>query len=121
MTRREKNLLSNLKEQLHHAAGNFQSFAQALKERTNIFDISLFCIFVRGMNVEFKVIEDLLRLKSMGHSCRSDNIFRDVIFLTEAVVKFRFTILKYSPYCSIKHGTTYAIINNIALQKKQFH
>jgi len=45
-------LSSNLKEQLHHAARNFEAFSLVLDEST---DIAHLCIFVREIDVEFNV------------------------------------------------------------------
>ena len=56
-TRRVENLSSNLKEQLHHVAGNFEAFALALDERTDISEIAQLCVFVRGIDTEFNVTE----------------------------------------------------------------
>ena len=87
--RKVKNLSSNLKEQLHHVAGNFEGFAPALDESTDIFDIVQLCIFVRGIDTEFNVTEDLFSLRSMRGTCTGDDIFCECnSVLTEANLSY---------------------------------
>ena len=74
ITKRVEDLSSNLKEQLHHVAGNLEAFALALDESTDIFDIAQLCIFVRGIDIEFIVTEDLLSLRSMRGTRTGDDI-----------------------------------------------
>ena len=75
ITRRVEELSSNLKEQLHHIAGNFKAFSLALDESTDISNIAQLGIFVGGINTEFNDTEDLLSLRSMRGNCTGDDIF----------------------------------------------
>ena len=89
ITRRVEDLSSNLKKQLHHVAGNLESFALALDERTDISDIAQLCIFVRGIDTEFNVTEDLLSLRPMRGTRTGDDIFRECnSALTEANLSY---------------------------------
>ena len=89
ITRRVENLSSNLKELFHHVAENFEAFALTLDESTDISDIAQLCIFVRGIDTEFNVTEDLLSLRSMKGTCTGDDIFCECnAALTEANLSY---------------------------------
>ena len=89
ITRRVEDLSSNLKEQLHHVVGNFEAFALAFVESTDISDIAQLCIFVRGIDTEFNITEDLLNLRSVRGTCTGDDIFCECNFaLTEANLSY---------------------------------
>ena len=86
-----EDLSSNVKKQLHRAAGNYRALALALDKIKDIFDISLVCIFVQSIAAEFKVTEDFLSFWSMRERDigQSHNIFRKCNSAhTEAVLKF---------------------------------
>ena len=61
---------------MHRAAENFETFALALDENTDICDVPQFCMFVRGIHAEFIATEDLLSLQSVRDTFAGDDNLR---------------------------------------------
>ena len=78
VTRRIDSLSKNLTEQLHSLATKFSYFALALDESTDVKDTAQLAIFVRGIDTNFNVTEELLTVRSMKSSTTGEDIFNEL-------------------------------------------
>ena len=82
VTKRVENIACNLKEQLHSLASKFMAFSLALDESTDVSDSAQLAIFIKGVDVDFNVSEELLTIRSMKGTTTGEDIFKEV---TEAM------------------------------------
>jgi len=82
VTRRIEDLGSDISLQLKERARNFTHFSLALDESEDISHTSQLIIFVRGINQNFEVCEELATLKSLKDATTGENIF---LSLTETL------------------------------------
>ncbi len=77
VTRRIEDLSNNIKQQLYNLTPQFESFSLALDESTDLSDTAQLAIFVRGIDVNFNIYEELLELRPMKDTCTGADIFRE--------------------------------------------
>ncbi|XP_042299832.1 general transcription factor II-I repeat domain-containing protein 2-like, partial [Sceloporus undulatus] len=75
ITRRVEELGDNLKQQLQNSAKNLSYFSLALDESNNIHDSAQLLIFIRGINDNFEVTEELAALQSIKGTTTGEDIY----------------------------------------------
>ena len=68
-----------MKKTLKDKAQDFEFFALALDETTDITNTAQLAIFIRGVTSGFKIHEDLLSLESMHGTTRSEDLFEKLL------------------------------------------
>ncbi|KAL3879998.1 hypothetical protein ACJMK2_032270 [Sinanodonta woodiana] len=68
VTRRVEDIASNLHQQLERASETFIWYSVALDESTDVSDTAQLLIFIRSVDENFKITEDIAGLYSM-HAC----------------------------------------------------
>ena len=71
-------LASNSYQQLTAAAQNFETFSLALDESTGVTDVSYCAVFIRGVDKDFNVTEELLDLLPLKGTCTGQNVFNEL-------------------------------------------
>lgn len=79
IARRVEDIGQNLQGQLQTKAETFSFFALALDESTDICDTAQLLIFVRGIDQEFTITEELASLQSMKDRTSADDLFEEVV------------------------------------------
>ncbi|CAH1173813.1 unnamed protein product [Phaedon cochleariae] len=77
-TRRTEDLGDNLCEQLREKAQLFEWFSIATDESTDVSDTAQLLIFVRGIDENFNVCEELLQLCSLKGTTTEEDLFRQL-------------------------------------------
>ena len=75
---RIRELASNSYQQLTAAAKNFETFSLALDESTGVTDVSYCAVFIRGVDKDFNITEELLDLLSLKGTCTRQNVFNEL-------------------------------------------
>ena len=75
---RVENIERNSKSQLKDKAGKFVCFSVALDESVDVSDTSQLLLFIRGINANFEITEELASLHSMHGTTTGIYIFREV-------------------------------------------
>ena len=75
---RVENSERNSKSQLKDKAGKFECFSVALDESVDVSDTSQLLLFIRGINANFEITEDLASVHSMHGTTTGIDIFREV-------------------------------------------
>ncbi|XP_042325950.1 general transcription factor II-I repeat domain-containing protein 2A-like isoform X1 [Sceloporus undulatus] len=78
ISRRVEELGDNLKQQLQNSAKNFSYFSLALGESNNIRDSAQLLVFIRGINDNFEVTEELAALQSIKGTTTGEDIYEMV-------------------------------------------
>ncbi|XP_050519731.1 general transcription factor II-I repeat domain-containing protein 2-like [Daktulosphaira vitifoliae] len=79
ITRRIEDIGKNLQDQLQTKAEQFSFFSLALDESTDNRDTAQLLIFVRGIDREFTITEELASLQSMKDRTSADDLFEEVL------------------------------------------
>ena len=69
----------NIQKTLKDKAQDFEFFALALDETTDITNTALLSIFIRGVTSDFKIQEDLLSLESKHGTTRGEDLFEKLL------------------------------------------
>ena len=78
MARRIEKLSSDIKRQLGDSAASFDYFSLACDESTDASDTAQFLIFLRGVDDDMNVTEEMLDLKSLKGQTRGSDLFLTV-------------------------------------------
>lgn len=73
--RRTEELSNNVKTQITRQAQHCQFFALAMDESNDVSDTAQVTIFIRAVNDDFDVVEELLGLKSLGGTTKGTDLF----------------------------------------------
>ncbi|KOX68953.1 General transcription factor II-I repeat domain-containing protein 2 [Melipona quadrifasciata] len=76
--RRVEDIESNIKSQLKGKAKSFKWFSLAVDESTDITDTAQLMLFIRGINTEFEVTEELVSVNSLHETTTGEDIFKEV-------------------------------------------
>lgn len=76
--RRIEEMADDLLSQLASKAAKFEFFSLALDESTDVSDTAQLLIFIRGVDSNFEVTEELAALKSLKGTTTGDDIFQKV-------------------------------------------
>lgn len=77
-TRRTEDLGANLCEQLRDKAQSFDCFSLAMDESTDVSDTAQLLIFVRGIDENFTVYEELVKMCSLKGTTTREDLFHHV-------------------------------------------
>ena len=83
VTRRIEELGSDIESSLMKLCLKFETFSLAIDESTDVTDIAQLAVFVRGVDSDFNVTEEMLGLQSMKGTTTSEDIFHEVKNLTK--------------------------------------
>ena len=75
ITRRTEELAHDISQQLKNLVQSCTFFSLALDESTDICDVTQLGIFIRGIDDQFSVFEELLSLESLHEKTRGSDIF----------------------------------------------
>lgn len=89
--RRIEDIGSNLVLQLNENMKKFEWFSLALDESTDVMDTSQLLLFVRGVDKDFIVTEELVSVHSMNDTTTGENIFKEV---KKSLVKYNLQLKK---------------------------
>ena len=78
VTRRMEDLSGEVFSTLSEKAHSFQYFSLALDESIDVLDTAQLLIFIRGVDKNFQIVEDLCALRSMKDTTTSENLFLEV-------------------------------------------
>ncbi|XP_064107212.1 general transcription factor II-I repeat domain-containing protein 2-like [Macrobrachium nipponense] len=78
VTKRKEDLSGEVFSTLSEKEHSFQYFSLALDESNDILDTAQLLIFIRGVDKNFQVVEDLCALRSMKDTTTSENLFLEV-------------------------------------------
>ena len=76
--RRVDDIGNHIKSQLKDKAKGFKWFSLALDESTDITDTAQLLLFIRGVNTEFEVTEELASMNSLHGTTTGEDIFKEV-------------------------------------------
>ncbi|XP_057671356.1 protein FAM200A-like [Diorhabda carinulata] len=76
--RRIEMMANDIKTTLTHRMAGFESFSIALAESTDLSDTAQLAIFIRGIDKEFTVTEELLALQPLKATTTEEDIFNEV-------------------------------------------
>ncbi|XP_036357567.1 general transcription factor II-I repeat domain-containing protein 2A-like [Octopus sinensis] len=79
IVRRIDAIAVNIHEQLLTASGRFQWFSIALDESTDIQDTAQLLIYIRGIDENFEITEELLSMESLKDTTTGKDLFNSVI------------------------------------------
>ncbi|KAF0749188.1 general transcription factor II-I repeat domain-containing protein 2-like, partial [Aphis craccivora] len=79
ITRRIEDLGLNLFEQVQDKVKHFQYFSIALDESTDMVDTAQLLIFLRGVNANFEITEELRALESLSSTTTGEDIFKALL------------------------------------------
>ena len=78
VTRRVEDLGSDIESSLMKLCMKFETFSLAIDESTDVTDIAQLAVFVRGVDSDFNVTEEMLGLQSMKGTTTGEDIFLEV-------------------------------------------
>lgn len=78
VVRRIDMMADDIKKKLTDRMTDFQAFSIALDESTDLSDTAQLAIFIRGIDKEFTVTEELLALQPLKGTTTGEDIFREV-------------------------------------------
>ncbi|PNF17745.1 hypothetical protein B7P43_G07069 [Cryptotermes secundus] len=78
VARRVEDIGSNITNQLINKANDFEWFSLALDESTDITDTAQLLLFIRGVNADFEVTEELASMNSLRGTTTGEDIFKEV-------------------------------------------
>lgn len=79
VTRRIDLMAENIKATLSNTVGNCVSFSIALDESTDISDTAQLAIFIRAIDENFTITEELLALQAMKDTTKGKDIFEEIV------------------------------------------
>lgn len=79
IVRRIDAIAMNIQEQLLTASGSFQWFSIALDESTDIQDTAQVLIYIRGIDENFEITEELLSMESLKDTVTGKDLYNSVI------------------------------------------
>ena len=79
VTRKIVDMADDSREQLKIVSKKFEYFSLALDESTNISDTSQILIFVRGVNADFAITDELVEMRSMMSTTTGADIAAETI------------------------------------------
>ncbi|PNF36282.1 hypothetical protein B7P43_G06505 [Cryptotermes secundus] len=88
VARRVEDIGSNITNQLINKADDFEWFSLALDESTDITDTAQLLLFIRGVNADFEVTEELASMNSLHRTTTGEDIFKEVEMLTKYNLKW---------------------------------
>ena len=78
VARRIEDIGSNVFHQIADKARNFQLYSLALDESTDVCDTSQLLVFIRGVDSEFNVTQELASVHSMHSTVTGEDIFKEL-------------------------------------------
>lgn len=78
VARRIEEISSDIKRQVSERGGNFDYFSLACDESTDLSDTAQLLIFLRGIDDDMNITEELLHLKSLKGQTRGADLFMSV-------------------------------------------
>ncbi|CAI9716044.1 transcription factor II-I repeat domain-containing 2-like [Octopus vulgaris] len=78
VARRVEHIERNIKSQLKDKTSKFVCFSVALDESIDVSDTSQLLLFIRGINANFEITEELVSVHSMHGTTTGIDIFREV-------------------------------------------
>ena len=78
VTRRVEVIGEHLHETLKESAKFFKYFSLAIDESNDTTDTAQLLIFIRGIDVKFRITEELCSLRSLKSTTNAENIFSEV-------------------------------------------
>lgn len=78
-TRRVSSCIADIDQQISDKMKKFLAISIAVDESTDIRDIAQCCIFFRGIDNEYNVVEDILHLHPLTDRTRGEDIFKCVM------------------------------------------
>ncbi|PNF32668.1 hypothetical protein B7P43_G13122 [Cryptotermes secundus] len=78
VARRVEDIGSDITNQLINKANDFEWFSLALDESTDITDTAQLLLFIRGVNADFEVTEELASMNSLRGTTTGEDIFKEV-------------------------------------------
>lgn len=76
--RRIEEISNDIEVQLKQKVSKFQWFSLTIDESTDITDTAQLLIFIRGVNSEFEITEELLSMRSLHDRTTGEDIFKEV-------------------------------------------
>ncbi|CAI9741099.1 Hypothetical predicted protein [Octopus vulgaris] len=123
IVRRIDAIAVNIHEQLLTASGRFQWFSIALDESTDIQDTARLLIYIRGIDENFEITEELLSMESLKDTTTGKDLFNSVI---NSSIRSRLTLNKQAsittdgaPSLTGKHSGLVKLLNDKI--KEDFH
>ncbi|GBP26069.1 General transcription factor II-I repeat domain-containing protein 2A [Eumeta japonica] len=71
-------MVNDIKTTFTHRVAGFESFSIALDESTDLSDTAQLAIFIRGVDKEFTVTEELLALQPLKGTTAGEDIYNEV-------------------------------------------
>ena len=71
-------IVQNLSEQLFEARKLFERYSLALDESTDIYDTAQLLVFIRGIDENFEITEELLSLEHLKDTTTGQDLFESV-------------------------------------------
>ena len=81
VTRRIDELATNIETGLKELASKFKYFSLAIDESTDVANIAQLAVFVRGIDADFNITEDMLGLQAMKDTTTGEDIFQELKIL----------------------------------------
>ena len=78
VVRRIGGIAQNLSEQLFEAGKSFEWYSLALDESTDIGDTAQLLVFIRGIDENFEITEELLSLEHLKDTTTGQDLFENV-------------------------------------------
>ena len=78
VTMQIEDIMGNLELYLKNRAANFDCFYLALDETCNVRDTAQLLIFLRGITVDFQIMEEVAAMQSTKGTTTGNDIFREV-------------------------------------------
>ncbi|GBP17497.1 General transcription factor II-I repeat domain-containing protein 2A [Eumeta japonica] len=78
VVRRIEMMANDIKTILTGRMAGFESFSIALDESTDLSDTAQLAIFIRGVDKEFTVTEELLALQPLNKTTTGEDVFNEV-------------------------------------------
>ena len=78
ITRHIEELATNIESTLKELASKFVYYSLAIDESTDITSTAQLAVFVRGIDQEFNITEEMLGLQAMKDTTTGDDIFNEV-------------------------------------------
>uniref|UniRef100_A0AAG5D2H1 SPIN-DOC-like zinc-finger domain-containing protein n=1 Tax=Anopheles atroparvus TaxID=41427 RepID=A0AAG5D2H1_ANOAO len=76
--RRIEEISNDIEVQLKQKVSKFQWFSLTIDESTDVTDTAQLLIFIRGVNSEFEITEELLSMRSLHDRTTGEDIFKEV-------------------------------------------